>query len=176
MQLYVYWFYNTCMQFYTIYMYTRYTCSQTIDNTVQTSYTTCNLYLHPFIHIHAGLLLKDHNAVRSYYATCNLYVYAFTVKTSSYNFCGQRTPAFYDRNSTHGWLCTEKFLWWALTCQRWPVTTRFWTCTEPFTCTCTWVWGHSRGLCKLGTTFVQALNSKDVRYQCVYSCKSIVTV
>ena len=38
-------------------------------------------------------------------------MYTGTVKTAFYDICGQRPPAFYDRNSMHGSLCTQKSLY-----------------------------------------------------------------
>ena len=54
-----------------------------------------------------------------------LLLYTTTIKTAIYNFCGQRPPGLYDRNSVHRWFCTEKYLWWATTCRTWPATARF---------------------------------------------------
>ena len=49
----------------------------------------------------------------------------YLVKTTFYDLCGQRPPAFYDRNSMQGSLCTKKSLCWGTTCWTWPLTTRF---------------------------------------------------
>ena len=50
---------------------------------------------------------------------------ASTVKTAFHDLFGQQPPTFYDRNSLHGSLCTEKSLWWMTTCRTQPATARF---------------------------------------------------